>query len=260
MKNRQLFSAFRILDLELANRIVMAPMMRNKSPKHIPSKDVEEYYYRRALGDVGLIITEGVAINHKGSQGYENVPSMFGAEALSRWRSIVTRIHTTKTKIFAQLWHVGSIKQKTILSNSSDFNQKTCCDCNDPAIPGYGPSAIPHPSIKNAEIPEILTQKEIAHVIDAFAAAAQSAQNIGFDGIEIHGAHGYLIDQFFWHITNKRTDKYGGETLVARARFAVEVIKAIRKIVGKTYPISFRLSQWKLGALKWTPLAVPLLA
>jgi 2,4-dienoyl-CoA reductase-like NADH-dependent reductase (Old Yellow Enzyme family) len=116
-----------------------------------------------------------------------------------------------------------------------------------PEIPGYGPSPVAHPYVSNAEIPQTLSQKDIDEIIHAFAKAAKDAKDIGFDGVELHGAHGYLIDQFFWDVTNKRTDKYGGKTLASRTQFAVELIAAVRQVVGDNYPISLRISQWKLG-------------
>lgn len=112
---------------------------------------------------------------------------------------------------------------------------------------GYAASAIAHPYVANAEIPHEMSVQDIKEVIEAFARAARDAQMLGFDGVEIHGAHGYLIDQFFWDYTNKRTDQYGGKTLAERTRFAMELVQAVRNAVGKEFPIDFRFSQWKLG-------------
>ncbi|CAN5346472.1 NADH:flavin oxidoreductase [soil metagenome] len=247
MSANLLFKPFTVKNLTLPNRIVMAPMTRNKSPKHVPTQEVADYYRRRAEGGVGLIITEGTVINHKAGHAYPDVPNIFGEEALKGWEEVVKQVHTAGGLIFPQLWHVGSVRQRKKHQNPGVDNPMHCCHCNHSEIPGYGPSAVAHPYVSNAEIPQTLSQQDIDEIIHAFAKAAKDAKEIGFDGIELHGAHGYLIDQFFWDFTNKRTDKYGGKTLAARTQFAVEVIAAVRHAVGDDYPISFRMSQWKLG-------------
>lgn len=242
-----LFKPFKLKNLTLPNRIVMAPMTRSKAPKHIPTKAMADYYQRRAAGGVSLIITEGTAINHPASHGYPEVPNIYGKEALAGWRQVVDQVHAAGGFIFPQLWHVGSVRQRKIHQNQGVDNPQHCCHCDHPEVPGYGPSAIPHPFVKNAEVPQVLNQTDIDLIIQAFAKAAKDAKETGFDGIELHGAHGYLIDQFFWDYTNKRTDKYGGKTLAARTQFAVEIITAVRKSVGNDFPLAFRFSQWKLG-------------
>lgn len=242
-----LFESFSVSQLKLPNRFVMAPMTRSQSPKHIPTSAVANYYGRRASGGVGLIITEGTAIDHPAAHGYPDVPNFFGLDALNGWQQVVKEVHTAGGFIFPQLWHVGSVRQQKKHQNQGVDNPKHCCECDHAEIPGYGPSAIPHPYVKSAETPRELSQKDIEDIIKAYAKAAKDAKDVGFDGVEIHGAHGYLIDQFFWESTNKRVDQYGGKTLTERTRFAVEVIKAVRIAVGEAFPISFRFSQWKLG-------------
>lgn len=247
MENLQpFFKPFHLKSLELSNRLVMAPMTRSKSKGHVPGQDVVDYYRRRAEGGVGLIITEGTVVGHKAGHGYPDVPNFYGKNALDGWRHVVEAVHQAGGKIFPQLWHVGSVRQRHQCRTDGVDNPRAecCCEGN---VPGYAPSAIPHPSIKDAEIPHAMTIQDIEDVINAFAESARNAKDLGFDGIEIHGAHGYLIDQFFWDHTNKRADVYGGKTLSERTRFAVEVIKAIRKQVGNDFPIDFRFSQWKLG-------------
>jgi len=215
------------------------------SKHNIPGPDITAYYRRRAEGGVGLIVTEGTAIDHKASHGYPDVPNLYGKEALEGWKAVVDAVHEAGGKIFPQLWHVGSVRQcKTHQNSGADNPDHVCCKHN---IPGYAPSAIPHPYVANGEVPHEMTKSDIQDVVDSFARAAKNAQELGFDGLEIHGAHGYLIDQFFWEVTNKRTDEYGGKTAAERTRFAVEVIQAIRKAVGEDYPIMFRFSQFKLG-------------
>lgn len=224
----------------------MAPMTRHKSKGHVPGQDVADYYSRRALGGVGLIITEGTVINHKAGHGYPDVPSFYGEEALAGWRQVVNKVHQAGGKIFPQLWHVGSVRQTHACHNQGADNPKASCCCEG-KIPGFGPSAVAHPYVENGEIPHEMSYQDISDVINAFAQGALNAKELGFDGVELHGAHGYLIDQFFWDYTNRRTDQYGGKTLAQRTRFAVEIIKAVRSAVGPDFPIDFRFSQWKLG-------------
>lgn len=237
---------FRLHNLELLNRVVMAPMTRSKSKHHIPGPDVAEYYQRRAAGDVGLIITEGTVVNHKAAHGYPDVPNFYGKESLDGWRHVVDAVHKEGGKIFPQLWHVGSVRQIHHCHTSGVDNPKGEC-IHEGKVPGYAPTAIAHPYVENAEVPHEMSVQDIKEVIEAFAHAARDAKMLGFDGVEIHGAHGYLIDQFFWDHTNKRTDQYGGKTLAERTRFAVELVQAVRNAVGKEFPIDFRYSQWKLG-------------
>lgn len=254
---KSIVNKLNIGSLNLSSRIVMAPMTRNMSPSNIPGSDVADYYRRRAEGGVGLIITEGTAVGHKAAHGYPDVPSFYGEKALEGWRKVVDEVHSAGGKIFPQLWHVGSVRQCHVCRNQGVDNPTAICSSVDHS-PGYGPSPVPHPYVEKAEIPHEMTQTDIDEVIQAFAQAAQDAKSLGFDGVEIHGAHGYLIDQFFWSYTNKRTDVYGsGSSLAQRTRFAVELLQAVRTAVGPDFPIDFRFSQWKLGdyqaKLAYTP-------
>ncbi|NGX37279.1 MAG: NADH oxidase [Chlamydiae bacterium] len=232
--------------LHLRNRAVMAPMTRNRSKNHIPGPDVAQYYQRRAEGEIGLIITEGTTVGHPASNGYPDVPDFHTQEALEGWRHVVEEVHKSGGKIFPQLWHVGSVRQTHLCYNEGVDNPKATC-CKESQTPGYAPSPVPHPYVEGAEVPHEMTFRDIQEVIQAFVKAAQDAKAMGFDGVEIHGAHGYLIDQFFWSRTNQRGDEYGGEKLSKMVRFAVELIGAVRNAVGPDFPIDFRFSQWKLG-------------
>ncbi|WP_289139351.1 NADH:flavin oxidoreductase [uncultured Brevibacillus sp.] len=222
-----LFKPFQFKELKLENRFVMAPMTRSFSPKGIPGPDVAEYYRRRAENGVGLIITEGTLIEHPAAGADHNVPHFYGEEALNGWAHVVKAVHDAGGKIAPQIWHTGTARQKENFPES-DVNS-------------IGPSGL---SATGEKVSEPLTAEEIHGLIQAYAEAAAKAKKIGFDAVEIHGAHGYLIDQFFWDVTNKRTDEYGGD-LVGRTRFAVEIIKAVREAVGPDFPIIFRFSQWK---------------
>lgn len=221
-----LFHPFQFKSLSLKNRIVMAPMTRHFSPGFIPGDDVVAYYRRRAENNVGLIITEGTTINQCASNGYEGVPAFHG-EALDGWQKVVQAVHEAGGKIVPQLWHVGTVRKPGIGPV--------------PDAPGMGPSGI---SSKGKRKAHAMTESEIQDCIDAFAQAAADAEAVGFDGIELHGAHGYLIDQFFWDVTNERTDQWGG-SFEKRSRFAVEVVKAVREKVSDQFPVIFRYSQWK---------------
>jgi len=207
----------------------MAPMTRSYSPGNVPNVLIIAYYARRAEHGVGLIVTEGTCVGHKGANGYENVPFFYGEEPLEGWRQVAEAVHAFGGKIMPQLWHVGAIRK--------DEGQEP-----DPAVPGYSPSGLIKPERQRGVA---MTEQDCADVIEAFAQAAADARRIGFDGVEIHGAHGYLIDQFFWSGTNKRTDKYGGD-MVERTRFAAEIVAAIRARVGEAFPIVLRYSQWKM--------------
>tara|TARA_R110001592_G_scaffold81650_6_gene242373 strand:+ start:4216 stop:5343 length:1128 start_codon:yes stop_codon:yes gene_type:complete len=226
-KSDKLFESFVAKGLTLKNRTVMAPMTRTFSPNYIPNQDVADYYRRRAEGNVGLIITEGTFISHKAANGYERVPAIYGEEALAGWKNVVDEVHKAGGKIAPQLWHVGSVRKEGIGPDKS--------------VPAYSPSGLFKPGAPNGVA---MSQVDIDDVVASFAQAAVDAKKVGFDGIEVHGAHGYLVDQFFWEGTNQREDQYGG-SLENRTRFGVEIVKAIRAAVGEDFSIIFRFSQWK---------------
>lgn len=212
--------------LSLKNRIVMAPMTRQASPGGVPGKDVAAYYARRARGDAGLIITEGTFIGRDAAAMYQNAPRFYGQEALAGWARVAEEVHAANGKIMPQLWHAGVERTSDILPAG---------------IPAEGPSGI---ALNGDSYGHAMGQMDIDEVVRAFADAAAAAERIGMDGIELHGAHGYLIDAFLWAGTNRRTDGYGGDH-ASRARFATEIVLAARAAVSPGFPIVFRLSQWK---------------
>ena len=222
-----LFSPYSHGSLSLRNRVIMAPMTRSMSPNNIPTDQVVEYYRQRAAGGVGLIITEGTIIGHRAASGYPNVPSMAGEASLAGWKKVIAAVHTEGGKIAPQLWHVGGIRRPGIEPGGD--------------TPGYSPSGMAYPGKVTGHA---MTQEDIIEVREAFVQAAINAERIGFDAIELHGAHGYLLDQFFWPGTNHRSDNYGG-SLENRTRFACEIISGIRAKVSKDFPIILRYSQWK---------------
>lgn len=215
MSTESLFQPFKYKNLELKNRIVMAPMTRAQSDNGVPTQQITDYYARRAASDVGLILSEGTVINRPASKNMQNIPDFYGTEALNGWKNVIDAVHENGGKMGPQIWHVGDTR------SSADY-----------------------PSIE-MEKASAMTLEDIQDTIAQFAASAKSAKDLGFDVVEIHGAHGYLIDQFFWDVTNTRTDEYGGKTLKERSRFAVDVVKAIRAAVGEDFTIIIRLSQWK---------------
>lgn len=222
----------------LPNRIAMAPMTRMKSPGGIPGDDVAAYYRRRAEGGCGLIISEGTTINHEVANGYPDVPAFHGP-ALEGWKKVVSEVHAANGVFFPQLWHAGMARNAKVADN--------------PDIQSAGPSGLLLPGKRFSEP---MSESEIEVVIDAFAQAVVDAKAIGCDGVELHGAHGYLIDAFFWEGTNERTDKWGG-SVEARSRFATEIVRRARARVGDDYPIILRCSQWKGGAFEVKPHQTP---
>jgi len=221
MPAQALFKPFHMGSLELPTRIVMAPMTRSFSPGGIPNAKVIEYYRRRASAGVGLIITEGTTVGHKASNGYPNVPQFFGEAALDGWRKVVEAVHEEGGKIVPQLWHVGAVRR---LGTEPDGT-----------VPAYGPTE----KLKDGNVVvHGMSKQDIDEVVAAFAQAAKDAKAIGMDGVEIHGAHGYLVDQFFWEGTNQRTDEYGGD-LAHRYRLPTAGIPGPRAARGPGYPFFF---------------------
>ncbi|MCW5386173.1 NADH:flavin oxidoreductase [Pseudomonas aeruginosa] len=222
-----LFQPFRLGALELPTRVVMAPMTRNFSPGGVPNAKVVEYYRRRAAAGVGLIVSEGTTVGHKAANGYPNVPRFYGEDALAGWKQVVDAVHAEGGRIVPQLWHVGSVRR--LGEGGDDFLDVGLAHAVDQHLAVLG----------------LLHRAVAGHAgVRLHAQAARDAQAIGMDGVEIHGAHGYLIDQFFWEGSNQRDDEYGG-SLANRSRFAVELVRAVRAAVGADFPIIFRFSQWK---------------
>lgn len=222
-----LFEPYTLRGLTLPNRVVMAPMTRSFSPGGVPGADVAEYYERRGDADVGLIITEGTTVDRGGASNDPRVPNFHKADALEGWSNVVEAVHKTPGKIAPQLWHVGMMRKPGTGP--------------DPDAVSDSPSGRTH---KGKQVQPEPSESDVADMVMAYANAAGEAKRLGFDAIEIHGAHGYLIDEFFWNVMNTREDKYGGD-LAQRATFAGDIIKECRKQVGDDMPIILRFSQWK---------------
>ncbi|WP_240653618.1 NADH:flavin oxidoreductase [Streptomyces sp. AcE210] len=217
--------------LKVPNRIAMAPMTRMFSPNGVPGEDVRSYYSRRAAAGVGLIVTEGTYVGHESAGESDRVPRFHGEEQLAGWAKVAEDVHASGGTIVPQLWHIGMVRQQ----GKPPFAE----------APAVGPSGLRIDGTEGTG--KAMTQGDLDDVIGAFAQAAKDAERIGFDGVEVHGAHGYLLDQFLWAGTNRRTDAYGGDA-VARTQFAAEIVAAIRENVSPEFPVIFRYSQWKQEA------------
>jgi 2,4-dienoyl-CoA reductase-like NADH-dependent reductase (Old Yellow Enzyme family) len=222
-----LLRPLKVRSLETKNRFVMAPMTRAFAPEGIPGQHNAAYYRRRAEGGVGLILSEGTVIDRPASYNERGIPFFHGEAPFTGWKGVIDAVHQAGARMGPQIWHTGSTK------SGSGW---------EPESPVESPSGLLAPGTPRGKQ---MTEEDIADTVAAFARSAAAACELGFDLVEIHGAHGYLIDQFFWTGTNEREDRYGGATIKERARFASEVVAAIRTAVGPNFPISLRVSQWK---------------
>ncbi|MBR0755078.1 NADH:flavin oxidoreductase [Bradyrhizobium jicamae] len=223
-----LFRPFQLKGLRLPNRVVMAPMTRSFSPGGVATGDVAQYYRRRAEGQVGFIISEGTGVDRPASLNDPNVPRFHGEKELAAWGRVIDQVHAAGGLMAPQLWHVGGIRTRDPIWS--------------PAGAYDSPSGLSRPG---KPFGDPMSDVDVADAIRAFADAALAAKTLGFDAVELHGAHGYLIDQFFWDGTNQREDAYGARHLPGRARFAADIVRAVRNAVGPDYPIVLRISQWK---------------
>lgn len=230
-----LFQPVRIGGLDLANRTAVAPMTRTSSSEDgYPVPEMTAYYAEYAKGGFGLVITEGTYTDLSYSQGYVNQPGLASDTQASAWRPIVDAVHQAGGHVFTQLMHGGAQSQ------GNHFTAKT-----------VGPSAVGPKSEKLAlyggtgayATPEVLDLAGIKQAIAGFAESAKRAEQAGFDGIEIHGANGYLIDEFLTDYFNQRTDAYGGP-IENRVRFAAETVEAVKAAV-PSLPVGIRISQLK---------------
>jgi len=222
-----LFEPYKLKNITLRNRVAMAPMTRSQSPGGIPTNDVVEYYKRRAKAEVGLIITEGVEVSHKASSAYPNVPRLDSDKARDGWKKVIDGIKENNGHVVAQLWHCGGFRKLGMSPN--------------PEVPGHTASGLIRPGKRVAHA---MTTIDIEETVSAYAGDAKICEEIGFDGVEIHGAHGYLIDNFLWDGTNDRDDSFGG-SIETRSNLATSIIKAIRSNVSDKFIVGLRFSQWK---------------
>jgi 2,4-dienoyl-CoA reductase-like NADH-dependent reductase (Old Yellow Enzyme family) len=215
-----LFDPIRVGDLDLPNRIIMAPLTRLRGThEHIPTPIMVEYYRQRATA--GLIISEGVPVDPMGV-GYKNVPGIWSQAQVDAWKPITTAVHQAGGRIFAQIWHVGRISDPLFLNGALPIAPS--------ALRSKGNVSTVRPP-KEFVTPRALETDEVKGVVEEFRRAAQNAQAAGFDGVELHGANGYLLDQFLQDGTNIRTDEYGG-CIENRARLMLECAKAACSVFG----------------------------
>jgi 2,4-dienoyl-CoA reductase-like NADH-dependent reductase (Old Yellow Enzyme family) len=222
-----LFQPLTLKSLTLPNRIVMAPMTRLFAADGVPAQVNADYYRRRAEDGVGLILSEGTVIDRPAARNAAGIPFFHGDAALAGWSEVIAAVHAAGGRMGPQIWHTGGAHSPNGW---------------DAGVPVETPSGINGPDDVRGVA---MSEQDIADAIAAFARAAADAKRLGFDTLELHGAHGYLIDQFFWDVTNRREDRYGGATLRERARFAAEVVAAVRAAVGPDFPLILRVSQWK---------------
>ena len=220
-----LFDTVQAGDLLLPNRIVMAPLTRNRAPDAIPTRLMAAYYAQRATA--GLLITEATAISHQ-AQGYADVPGLYGTEQLDGWKQVTRAVHDEGGRIVVQLWHVGRVSHRELQPDGgppvapSAITAKTKTVLIRDGAPVFVPTSEPR-ALDAGELPEIVHTYR--------AAALNAVQTAGFDGVEIHGANGYLLDQFLKNGANQRTDDYGG-SIKNRARLLLEATRAVVDAIG----------------------------
>jgi len=219
-----LFDPVTVGDIALSNRVVMAPLTRNRAPGAVPTPLMATYYRQRA--SAGLLITEATAISHQG-QGYSDVPGLYAPEQVAGWKPVTAAVHEAGGKIVTQLWHVGRVSHTALQPNGgapvapSAITAKTKTVLIQDGVPTFVETSTPR-ALETSELPGI---------VDDYRRAAKAAIEAGFDGVEIHAANGYLIDQFLKTGSNQRTDAYGG-SIENRARLLVEVVQAITEAIG----------------------------
>ncbi|TGE21368.1 alkene reductase [Hymenobacter aquaticus] len=217
-----LFSPFQMGAVSLPNRLVMAPMTRSRANNdgNVPTDSTVTYYEQRA--SAGLIITEGAQVSPQGV-GYVFTPGIYSAAQVAGWRKVTDAVHAAGGRIFIQLWHVGRISHP-------DFHNGEL-PVAPSAVQPTGVQAYTTNGMQEIPTPRALETAEVKAIVEDFRQAAANAKEAGFDGVEIHGANGYLVDQFIQDGTNQRTDEYGG-SVENRARFALEVVQAAADVFG----------------------------
>jgi N-ethylmaleimide reductase len=226
-----LFSRARLGNLELSNHVVMAPMTRARAEGNVPNALMATYYAQRA--SAGLIVTEGAAPSPNGL-GYLNIPGIFSEAQVSGWRVVTDAVHRENGKIFIQLMHTGRVGHAANLPPGAEVLGPSAVAAAGEMYTAAGP--LPH------SLPRAMAEGDIAHAIEEFAQAARNARAAGFDGVELHGANGYLLDQFLNPRSNQRQDAWGGDS-EKRSRFVLAVAKAAAAAIGADR-VGIRLSPY----------------
>lgn len=222
MKEYKLFTATKLGDIELKNHIVMAPMTRSRAIGNVPNELMAEYYSQRA--SAGLIITEGTAPSPNGL-GYSRIPGCFSKDQVEGWKISTTAVHKAGGKIFIQLMHTGRISHTLNLPENAQIIAPS-------AVKAAGQMWTDSEQLQDFPIPKEMNDEDLLLTLTEYAAAAKHAIDAGFDGVELHAANGYLLEQFLSPISNIRTDKYGG-SIENRCRFVLEVVAAVAVTIGK---------------------------
>jgi len=236
MNENTLFKPAKIGSIELSNHMVMAPMTRSRATGNIPNELLAEYYRQRSTA--GLIITEGTSPSPNGL-GYARIPGIYSKEQVEGWKKVTAAVHGAGGKIFVQIMHTGRI--------SHEFNMPEGGRVLAPsAIQAKGQMWTDAGQMQDLPVPEAMTAEDIAHAKNEFITAAVNAIEAGFDGLELHGANGYLLEQFLSPISNVRTDSYGG-SIENRCRFVLEVAAAVAAAIGKD-KTGIRLSPYGIAS------------
>lgn len=222
MNNSTPFTAYTLGNTELTNRLVMAPMTRSRALNNIPNKLMATYYAQRA--SAGLIITEGVSPSPNGL-GYARIPGLFSETQVAGWRQVTDAVHTGGGKIFAQLMHTGRIGHALNLPEGARLVAPS-------AILASGQMWTDQEGMKDHPVPEALSSEALLNTKNEFVQAARNALAAGFDGVELHSANGYLLEQFLSPHSNQRSDSYGG-SIENRSRFVLEVAREVSDAIGK---------------------------
>ncbi|KHE67101.1 NADH:flavin oxidoreductase [Halobacillus sp. BBL2006] len=243
-ENKPLFDQQSLQNLTFKNRYIVAPMTRVSAANNgIANERMKQYYERYAKGGFSAIISEGVYPDEQFSQGYHNQPGLANEDQRDAWKPIVRGVHQHGTLFIAQLMHAGAQSQGN--PNANDNIAPSPVSPKNDKISFYGGQG-PFPT------PREMTHEDMEDVKQSFARSAKLAKEAGFDGVEIHGANGYLLDQFITDYFNQRQDQYGGTT-INRIRYVLEVVKEVRKVVGHDYMVGIRISQGKAsdGEHRW---------
>jgi 2,4-dienoyl-CoA reductase-like NADH-dependent reductase (Old Yellow Enzyme family) len=221
-----MFEPLSVRGLTLENRFVMPAMQRSWCEDGGPTDFLIDYYCRRVEGGVGLIITEACAVDHP-TATHSPKYAWVSPRTAGPWRRCIERVRAAGGHLFVQLWHEGAVRV------GDDGPGETA---------SVSPSGIVGGGRTNGRA---ATDRELREIAEAYARSAAIAQECGASGVELHACHGYLLDQFLWAETNRRTDRYGGPSVIERAAYVLEIVEGVRRAVGETFPISLRLSQWK---------------
>jgi len=234
----KLFTPFKLASLPLANRIVMAPLTRARAPGDVATETVALYYTQRATA--GLIVSEGTPISREG-QGYLFNPGVYTPEQIAGWRLTTQSVHAVGAKMFAQIWHVGRVSHPSIQTGGLDPVSGSSKTAQGATAFGFKDDGTP--GMVATTRPRQLAGDEVARVVQDYADAAANAIEAGFDGVEIHGANGYLLEQFLNPLVNDRDDDYGAASMDNRLRFALEVVDAVVARIGRER-VGIRLSPY----------------